>query len=621
MNRLLLLLLGITYFLQAGADEKLTGTPIGSISVDYNSGTVSTTKNTPAMAFDGDLNTYYASYDRSNTWVGLDLGTPHVITRLGWSPRNDSQGAARTRLALFEGANEPDFSDALPLYLTEEIGTIGKFSYTDVNVSRAFRYVRYVGPNNARCNIAEVEFYGYEDEGDDSQFYQCTNLPLVVIHTKDNVEPYDKEHEIDGIISIISRDGTKLLCDTATTRLRGNASKDFPKKPYRIKFAHKHHVLGSPAKAKKWTLINNYGDKTLMRNIVAFELSRLLEMEYTPFCQPVDVMLNGEYKGCYQLCDQVEVNEDRIPVEKMDENGQNNGYHIEVDAYAGNEPVYFYSNRGNPVTIKYPDDDEITPQQRNYIKSHFNTMESKVFSTTYTNPTLGYQTYLDPSSFLRNLLVGEMSGNTDNFWSMHMYKYADDQLLYTGPCWDFDLAFENDNRTYPISSLSNWIYYTKGSCAGNIRDFVTRILTDANAKQRLTELWGKARYNGLTEESLCNFVDETAQQLDHSQRLNFMRWPILNTKVHQNVTAWGSYEREVKVITDYIKWRVAWMDKKVGYDPVGIESLMSQEPATDEDKNNTIYDLSGRQVSRESLSRNAGLKHGIYIVGGKKIMK
>ena len=49
-----------------------------------------------------------------------------------------------------------------------------------------------------------------------------------------------------------------------------------PKKPYRIKFdassrIFKDSPLCSPAKAKKWTLINNYSDKTLMRNLVAFD--------------------------------------------------------------------------------------------------------------------------------------------------------------------------------------------------------------------------------------------------------------------------------------------------------------------------------------------------------------
>ena len=56
-----------------------------------------------------------------------------------------------------------------------------------------------------------------------------------------------------------------------------------------------------PANDKSWTLLANHLDKTLMRNIVGLKISSLFEMKYTPACQSVDVMLNGEFKGNYLL--------------------------------------------------------------------------------------------------------------------------------------------------------------------------------------------------------------------------------------------------------------------------------------------------------------------------------
>ena len=97
-------------------DILLQGTPIGSPAVDYNNGSVSTTINQPANAFDGNLDTYYASYERSYTWVGLDLGKPHVITRVGWSPRNDGVGPERVKLGVIEATTRSDFLDAIPLH-------------------------------------------------------------------------------------------------------------------------------------------------------------------------------------------------------------------------------------------------------------------------------------------------------------------------------------------------------------------------------------------------------------------------------------------------------------------------------------------------------------------------
>ena len=103
ISHLLLLLILIWPSLHVMADdEKLTGTVIGTLlSVDYSTNMQSTTVNTCADAFDGSLSTFFASWERSYAWAGLDLGEPHVITRVGWSPRNDSNGPKRVLLGVF----------------------------------------------------------------------------------------------------------------------------------------------------------------------------------------------------------------------------------------------------------------------------------------------------------------------------------------------------------------------------------------------------------------------------------------------------------------------------------------------------------------------------------------
>ena len=597
----------------AADDAKLTGTIIGTkLCVNYNTGQQTTTINTCKHAFDENLNTFFASWERSYTWAGLDLGTPHVITRVGWSPRNDNLGPGRMRLGVFEGANREDFMDALPLYIIDQNGTIGQMSYADVDCSRGFRYVRYVGPSDARCNVAELEFYGHEGEGDDSHLYQLTNLPTVSIHTENGEIPYDKEHQIASQLIVISDSG--LISEPGTTRERGNASRNFPKKPYRIKFDKKQQMPGADGKAKKWTLINNYGDKTLMRNLRAFELSRRMGMPYTPYGQAVDVLLNGEYKGCYQLCDQVQVQKHRVDVEEMtpqDNSGTalTGGYFIEVDAYANQEISWFNSNKGNPVTIKSPSEDSITSQQKQYIKNHFNKMENQ------------WSSYLDTNTFLRHFLVGELSGNTDTYWSVFMYKYRDNDTIYTGPVWDFDLAFDNDNRTYPVNNKSDYIYRSGGSCAGNMRNFVDNIVVrNATARAQLVELWDEARQGGLTEEYMTAYIDSLEADLQQSQQLNFLRWPIMNQWVHQNPRTWGSYKAEVQNVRRFMKERIQWMDRKLGYTfvprPSGIASTH-----IDFDQPYTVWTLGGVNCGSDLNT----LPSGIYIVrqgrSSRKVVK
>lgn len=588
-----------------GADpepaHKLTGIVIGTLtSVDYGSNTASTTKNTRECAFDNDLTTYFAAYDRSFAWVGLDLGEPHVITKIGWAPAKRNRGAERLLLGVFEGSNSPDFMDALPLYIIPQIGTYDKIDYAEVTCSKGFRYVRYVGPSDERCNVAELEFYGYKGEGDESNLYRLTNLPTVSIHTENNVEPYDKVHDINALITIISDSEKKLRTDSGVVRLRGNGSINFPKKPYRIKYNKKHKVLDSPAKAKKWVLINNYGDKTLMRNLLAFELSRCLDMPYTPYGRSVDVLVNGEYKGNYQLCDHIDVKKNRVElVDTLAEEREDSlttAFLIEADARATTEDCWFKSVKGTPMTIHYPDDDEITPLQKTYIEDCYNALEDDWKKT------------LDVNTFLRHFLVGELSGNTDTYWSVYMYKHRENDTIFIGPVWDFDIAFENDGRTYPINSKSDYLYRSGGSVTGYLRTFADNIVVrDEVAKAKMLEIWDKARQSSINEQHLVDYINKLEENLQESQKLNFIRWPIMNEIVHENAVVWGDYAAEVQNVRRFLTERLLWMDNKLGYtyEPRGIK-----ENLIDFNQSYQVFSMSGQPC-------NGDMRHlpkGVYIV-------
>ncbi len=612
-NIFLLLLLILTLPLTAVESQLLTGTPIGSSpSVDYSNNSASTTVNLPSAAFDGDLNTFYASYGRSYTWVGLDLGTPHVITRAGWSPRNDGVGPERVVLGMIEGANRSDFLDAVPLYLIDQKGVIGEMHYADIIVSKGFRYVRYVGPHDKRCNIAELEFYGHAGEGDDSKFYLPSGIPVVIMNTVNAEEPYDKEHNIPSYVRIIDTDNSYVI-DTATTRLRGNASLNFAKKPYRIKFESKQRPLDAPAKAKKWTLISNYGDKTLMRNLLAFHISEVIGMPYTPYGRSVDVILNGEYKGCYQLCDQIEVNKNRVNIDEMetsDISGEalTGGYLWEIDAYADQEVSWFNSNHNIPVTIKSPDEEDITPEQSKYVADFFNKMEETVYATYFDNKDYGWRSILDAETFLKHFLIGELSGNTDTYWSVYQYKKRGEDKAYTGPVWDFDIAFDNDYRTYPLNNKSEFVCFNGGSTAGSMGQFVRRVvLQDAQTIPELREIWAVARCNGIDSASLCMWIDSIAEEIDRSQTFTFMRWDILNRQEHMNPVARGSFAAEVAYLKEYITKRVEWMDKRLGYVHTDVQSPVISSPLPI-----AIWDIMGRMVY--AGSEMPMLENGLYVV-------
>src|SRR5690606_25699190 len=222
---------------------------------------------------------------------------------------------------------------------------------------------------------------------------------------------------------------------------RGNSTWGMPKKPYRIKLTDKAGLLGMPAD-KSWALIANYGDQSLLRNDIAFELSRRLELAYTPRQQYVELFLNGEYQGNYTLTEHIKESKDHIQIDE-----DNGGFILEQDGYAYQEPVFFTTPLDVPITVKFPDEDDITNDELNYIKNHYTAFENRLFSENFSDPNEGYQPYFDLPSFVNYYLVNEICGNTDMVWSMRMFKKSDeDQKIYTGPVWDFDLAFNNDRR-------------------------------------------------------------------------------------------------------------------------------------------------------------------------------
>ena len=612
----------------------LTGTPIGSTSVNYDNGMPSTTEHIPAHAFDGDYSTYYASFDRSNSFVGMDLSNPHIITSVAVAPR---QGwSVRVQMAIIEGANKADFSDAIALAIIPNALPENQMSLITINTTKAFRYIRYVSPNNVRCNVAELAFYGYQSAGSNNLLPQLTNLPTLNIHTVNNAIISSKENYVAAHMILISNNGTTLQTDSISIRGRGNASWNFPKKPYKIKLSTKQALLDMPARAKDWTLINTYGDKTIMRNLVAFHFSEAMQMPYTPQCRLVDVVLNGEYQGTYQLCDQKEVGSNRVDIEKMSPTDielpqLSGGYFVEWDAYAYDEDLYFTTNQtAIPVTVKHPKAGDIVPQQLNYLKTMTNRLESTAYGSAYTSATTGHRTLLDSETFLKYMLIGELSGNTDTYWSTNLYKYRNDDKFYVGPVWDVDLGFDNDNRTYPINQLNDFVYKTKGSTANGVIPLVNRIMSDPSMIQERKDIWAEARRSGrLTPERTLAIIDSITDVINQSQQLNFTRWDILNQYVHQNPRALGSFAAEVNALRTFVQARFVWMDKHLDYSPTstGVETVKQPQwfaangtlffndliPGT----TITCFDMQGRIIFKQltqNSSFNYALPTGIYLM-------
>ena len=450
---LLIALFFIPFIPKFNSPVKLSGKPISSDSTSL------------ITAFDGDLSTNFKSEKPSNGWIGVQLDSQYKIKKIGVAFPADSKKEDYL-LGIIEGSNGQTFIEADPLYMiTEEIKN-NEMNYFEIKSSQKYEYISYIGPNNKNCIISELEVY--EDSKintnlksiivsrEQEYYYQATNFPLVVIHTEESVEPVDKENYITCSITII-KDNKVDTKGKGKIKLRGNMTMQLNKKPYKIKFDDKQSPLGMPANAKKWNLLANHGDKTLLRNKLAFKISSLFEMKYTPACKPVDLMVNGEYKGSYDLCDQVEQGKGRVEIEKMSKKDINEpevtgGYIIEADFWARREENHIESKRGIIYTIKYPDEDDIVPEQMDYINNTFNLAEEDVYNNDFGK--------IDIESLCKFILVEDLCANSETFWSTYITKERLEDKFSFGPVWDFDIAFDNDKRVYP--ALEKKILFLNG---------------------------------------------------------------------------------------------------------------------------------------------------------------
>lgn len=501
-------------------------------------------------AFDDNIKTQFMTKNK-NGWVGLKFTDTYIITKIEWAQNEEDH--SNYLLGIFEASNTKTFEDAIPLYMIKTNGKIGEINSININFNKRFQYVRYVGPEGKYCKISVLKIYGYHDSESDSKYYQPTNLPLFVIHSITGLEPEDKNDVVNCYFYIINDNKIDVNND-GTLKLKGIESLKYDKKPYNIIFEKEQQPLNFTSKSKKWALLGNYGDKTLIRNLLSFEISRIFNNSFSVECFSVDLMINGQYKGLYHFCDKIEVSEYRVNIKKLSKSDISGGYLIEADGFAYLGNLYFNSRKGIPVSIKYPDVDEITSEQKNYIRERFNELEMEIYNNNFTN--------IDITSFVKFFLIEELIGNAEAYWSSFLFKDKKNDKFYFGPIWDSDMTFDNDNRVYPINCKKDFIF-NHGLAAGTMDKFINQIIKNAQVFNEIKQIWKEITETKLNMNYLINFIDEKVKLMNESINLNFMKWDILDKKVSFNPKIYNSYEEEINYVKDFLKNRINWLSNYI----------------------------------------------------------
>lgn len=337
-----------------------------------------------------------------------------------------------------------------------------------------------------------------------------TGLPTVYITAEGSVN--SKDTYVPATLMVRGAGGYKDLPVTAPceVRGRGNTTWTWPKKPYQIKLEDRISLLGMPAH-KRWVLLANFMDRTLMRNLVSMHVASMTSLAWTPRCVPVELVLNGKHQGSYLLIEQVRIDENRVNI-------SDEGYLLELDFHYDNAFQWIDMHGscwqrwdGIPFSVKQPDPETLTPLRRESIRQYVAGVASALYGSGFRDRANGYARYLDVDSFIDYWIVYEVMCNHElgNPGSVFFHKDKGGKLT-AGPVWDFDWGV-----------LS---FYTSGGDKGLVNGqaiWYKRLMEDPDFRARL-----RARFEELLPRlrTVPSYMDSCEQLLERSARLNFAMW-------------------------------------------------------------------------------------------------
>lgn len=413
-----------------------------------------------------------------------------------------------------------------------------------------------------------------------------TGLPIVTITGKSGQAPYAKATDFDDIEGTfnINIDGTDY---SAGVRLRGNTTQEFPKKPYALKLDKKASILGMPDH-KRWVLLANWLDRTMLRNDLAFYLASQTDA-WAPHGTPVEVVLNGVHVGNYWLGEQIKIDKNRvniadygwedlikeIPSPTYQDIADKIGFLLECDQSTDNSEIYFKITDPVPfyVYIKDPGDAATSTGEGNganmsynYIKDYFNTVGSALKSSDWNT----VQKMLDYKSFAEHWMFTEITENQESKHpkSFYMHKNAGGKLC-AGPAWDYDWG-----TFVEMENLSDSYVFEQSSDAGRVKDgftakytmWYTYLFNDPEFVKIVKERWSALRGKFATG---VYHLDNQAMFVKASDTYNHAMWPCTGAGKYSlyirypNFDEKLTFEEAIALMRTNLSARIDWLDTQI----------------------------------------------------------
>lgn len=527
-----------------------------------------------------DVIKWFSEYDKGRNMTDLGLSSQHYYLLMPTT-------ADLNNLTLWHSFSSNPKIDGVEIEngkTTKAIHGTGDYSMT-------------VGSNNYTLTVMQSQFIG-------SMYIATESGSMRYVHE-------NKENKEAGDILVVNADGTEdYNGELSQIKGRGNTTwTNREKKPYNIKLDKKASLLGMD-QSKKWCLLANAQEHTQLRNKIAYDLADEIGLDYSPDSEYVDLYLNGEYAGIYQVSEKVEegknnllkINDLTSQTEKLNDNELNTYNHHSSSNWGGKkyydipnnpeditggylmewevqdkynaEASGFVTNRGQYVVVKGPE--YASKEQIDYISKFVQEMEDALYSSNGTN-SLGkhYTDYLDVNSAALMYLIEEFSMDVDaGITSCFFYKDSDlngDGKIHAAPVWDFDVAFGNltnhkDGAT--MTDTDKWFVSKSYRYDGNPTifnklfeqsDFVAAVKTQYTTKFKpaIDILKGDKNASGTHLKSLLAYKE----QISSGVAMNFVRWNIEEDRLVPD--AGKTYDSQFNYLSNFIAKRAEFFENNV----------------------------------------------------------
>lgn len=374
----------------------------------------------------------------------------------------------------------------------------------------------------------------------------ATGLPVLVIDTPEGVPVTSKTVWVENA-SLVVQEANRTTEQSYSTSIRGRGNvtwSHYPKKPYYLKLNKKASLLGMKP-AKKWILLANWDDRTLLRNDVAFEIARRTSLLWTPHGTPVELILNGNYCGSYYLCEKIQIHENRLPITEMSATDEDSlsitgGYLLEIDRYYDEVNKFRSSIYRLPYQFRSPDEKILTKAQFAYIKNYVNQLETSLSDKSRLRKG-DYNNWIDAQSFVDWWIVNELCYNREVSRPKSVYLFKQrGELLRMGPVWDFDFStFGSREDVYVAERFP----------------YLARLFKNKDFQALARHRWAELR---PLMTSIPDYIDQRAELIRASNEQNIRMWPI---SVTLNGDEKMTFDEAIDRMKQSIWRRIAVIDK------------------------------------------------------------